>query len=101
MSSDRGFPAFDVGGATTTDRRAEFRRLELERAEERQRRLAEQTSPQNTAEQRIRIWEELHGLGLPRSTTHNLLRLIATQTALTLEEVRAEQQRRRGAASAG
>ena len=97
MRNERSFPAFEVGGTTTTDRRAELKRQELVRAEERQRRLAEQTSPQHTAEQRIRIWEELHGLGLPQSTTHKLLRLIASHTALTLEQVRAEQQRRRAA----
>jgi hypothetical protein len=40
MNSSR-FPVFEVGSAAaTTDRRAEYKRLELVRAEERQRRLA-------------------------------------------------------------
>jgi hypothetical protein len=81
-------------GVGAADRRAEALRLEQERAEERKQRLAGQVSPLNSPEDRIRIWEQLHGLNLPRSTTHNLLRVIAAQTALTLQQVRDEQQRR-------
>jgi hypothetical protein len=53
-----------------------------------------QSSSLHTPEERIRLWEQLHVLSLPRASTHPLLSLIASQTALTLQQVRDEQQRR-------
>jgi hypothetical protein len=80
--------------AITTDRRAAIELEERERAAERQRRIASQCSPLNGPADRIRIWEEVHGLALPRSLTHKLVRVIATQTELTVRQVQEEQQRR-------
>jgi hypothetical protein len=77
-----------------TDRRAAIEREEQERAAERQRRIASQCSPLHGPADRIRIWEELHGLALPRSLTHKLVRVIAAQTELTVRQVQEEQQRR-------
>jgi hypothetical protein len=48
----------------------------------------------HTPEERIRLWEKLHVLSLPRIATHPLLSLIASQTALTLQQVQDEQRRR-------
>jgi len=56
--------------------------------------LAAQVSPTKDAEERIRIWERLHALRLPRSSGHVLVRVIATQTRLTVGQVNEEQRRR-------
>ena len=72
-------------------------RLALEHEERQQRRseaLAGQTSFANDASERIRIWERLHGLDLPRNPTHNLLSVIAAATELQLEQVREVQRLR-------
>jgi hypothetical protein len=45
--------------------------------------------------ERIRIWERLHGLPLPRNPTHKLLNVIAAATDLQLEQVQEEQRLRR------
>lgn len=85
-----------------TDLIADYRaRLASQKAEATERRraaLAEQVSVLNTPGERIRIWEQLHELDLPRGPDHPLIRVIATHTALTLLEVRAEQTRRLAAA---
>jgi hypothetical protein len=72
-------------------------RLALEHEERQQRRLeafAGQTSFANDPSERIRIWERLHGLDLPRNPTHNLLSVIAAATELQLEQVREVQRLR-------
>ena len=72
-------------------------RLAREHEEKQQRRseaLAGQTSCANDPSERIRIWEQLHGLHLPRNPTHNLLRVIAVATELQLEQVREVQRLR-------
>ncbi len=51
-------------------------------------------SIRNTPGERIRIWERLHGLTLPRDPTHRLLAVVATATDLALEQVLEEQRRR-------
>lgn len=88
-----------------TDLIADYRaRLASQKAEANERRrtaLAEQVSVLNTPDQRIRIWERLHELGLPRSPDHPLIRVIAAHTELTLGEVRAEQTKRLAAAKPG
>lgn len=81
-------------GGNATDSRAQALRAAEERAQERARLLERQSSPLNTPDERIRLWENLHALTLPRASAHPLLALIAAQTALTLEQVRDEQRRR-------
>jgi hypothetical protein len=76
------------------DPRAQAIRAAERRAQERAQLLERQSSPISTPEERIVLWEQLHVLALPRSAAHPLLALIAQQTALTLEQVRDEQQRR-------
>ena len=91
-------PAYKETSYPTHDSVAEHR-LKVQRAEQEQAalrasELASQVAPTNDAEQRIRIWERLHALRLPRASGHVLVKVIATQTHLTLGEVHEEQRRR-------
>ena len=76
------------------DFRARLVHQQAEAAERRRLDLAEQSSRLKTAEERIRIWERIHEVTLPRDTAHNLVEIIAANTGLTEAEVREEQQRR-------
>jgi hypothetical protein len=88
-----GAPA-SIPGELITDYRARLAAEQSDALKRRRSELAEQSSELNTPEQRIRIWERLHALDLPREAIHPLLRLIATGTGLTLEQVRDEQRQR-------
>jgi hypothetical protein len=44
-----------------------------------------------TPEERIRAWERVHGLKLPRDPNHRVLGAIALRTRLTLKQVQAVQ----------
>jgi hypothetical protein len=81
----------------STEYRDAVERYKIEKEMLKQRTVAALTSPQFDAEKRIRIWESLHGLNLPKSTNHRLLGLIAQKTALTVDQVRQEQTRRQDA----
>jgi hypothetical protein len=83
-----------LGAMNISDRRAAVQREEAERAAERKEQIASQSSPLNSPEDRIRIWERLHALSLPLSTTHRLVRVIAMQTELSVQQVQEEQRRR-------
>ena len=76
------------------DRRSQIEREEQLRMVERQQQIALQSSPFSTAEERVRQWEKLHALALPRSPSHKLLRVIAEQTELALEQVLEVQRQR-------
>jgi hypothetical protein len=76
------------------DRRSQLEREQQEQMAERQKQIALQTSPLSSAEERVRLWEKLHELALPRSPTHKLLRVIAEQTELAMEQVLEIQQQR-------
>jgi len=47
-----------------------------------------------TAEERIRIWERIHEVTLPKDPAHRLIDIIAANTGLADSDVREEQQRR-------
>ena len=64
-----------------------------------QRERIEQSCELNTPAIRIRAWERLHRLTLPRGSAHSVLSVVAEATHLTLEQVREEQQRRSEPAS--
>ena len=83
---------------SAADRRAAAQREEQERNAQRQKYLAALTSPQHDPQRRIRLWEQLHAMHLPRDADHRLVRAIATQTALTVEQIQQEQARRAAAA---
>ncbi len=76
------------------DFRARLVHQQAEVAERRRVDLAEQSSRLKTAEERIRIWERIHEVTLPKDPTHRLVDIIAANTGLTGAEVREEQQRR-------
>jgi hypothetical protein len=76
------------------DRRAQFEHEQQQRIEERKQQVALLSSPLSSADERIRLWERLHALDLPRSPTHKLLPIIAQQTAIALAQVLEVQQRR-------
>lgn len=88
------------GAITAADTRTQIERRQKELAAERQRQIALQSSPSSDPDERIRLWEKLHALRLPKSSTHTLLRVIAEQTNLTLQQVLNAQQRRAAPAAA-
>lgn len=81
-------------GELNADYRVRIAREQAEVVERRQQELLEQTSELNTPEMRVRIWERLHALALPRTPDHRLLNVVAAHTGLTMQQVRDEQQRR-------
>jgi hypothetical protein len=93
--SSRPFGVGPHAGELVADYRARLAHEHAERQERRQTELAEQVSIRNMPSERIRIWERLHGLPLPRNPTHNLVSVIAAATDLQLEQVQEEQRLRR------
>lgn len=81
-------------GETVADYRARVAEHQNERARRRQEELLEQTSMQNTPAMRIRVWERLHQIRLPRNPAHRVLEIIAADTELSLEQVHEEQRAR-------
>ena len=81
-------------GEPTADFRERLAREQAQAAERRQHALTEQASTLNTPQQRIRIWEQLHAIELPRSSAHRLIDIIAANTGLTVAQIREEQQQR-------
>jgi hypothetical protein len=99
MSQDRrlapivGAPVL-LPGELCSDPRAMRAAMEFEARQRRRHELEEQVAVQNTAEQRIQIWERLHELKLPKKSSHPLIRIIAADTELSIEDIRDEQRRR-------
>lgn len=91
-------PAADYADPTTAYS-ARIAREQVEEAERAQRERIEQSCELNTPAIRIRAWERLHRLTLPRGSAHAVLGVIAAATHLTLEQVQAEQRRRSEPAS--
>ena len=83
-----------LAGEPNADFRARIARRQAEVAEVRQRELIEQASGINPPDVRIRIWERLHEITLPRDAAHRLLGVIAAQTGLTMAQVQEEQRNR-------
>lgn len=83
-----------AGLGDLAERRAEIERRQQERLAERQEQIALQSAPFSNPEERIRQWEKLHALRLPQSATHKLVRVIAEQTELSLQQILEVQQRR-------
>jgi hypothetical protein len=70
-----------------SDYRARFERLQAESAERNARAMIDQRAPENSPEVRVRIWERLHQLRLPKSPAHAILAQVAKQTALDISQV--------------
>ncbi|MGH8137985.1 MAG: hypothetical protein ACREVV_07295 [Steroidobacteraceae bacterium] len=92
--SGRPFAPGPNAGELMADYRARLAHEHAEALERRQAELAEQVSIRNAPGERIRIWERLHGLPLPRDPAHRLLAVIAAATDLELEQVKEEQRLR-------
>jgi hypothetical protein len=81
-------------GELLSDYRSRLALEQSQAAERRQGELAEQSSALNAPGVRIRAWEKTHGLRLPRDSAHPVLRVVASSTHLTLEQVQEEQRLR-------
>lgn len=99
-NSGRTHASAAVHAELMTDVRARIAQEQAEAAERRRAELADQASSRYTARERVRMWERLHGLTLPRQPSPHLMTIVAKDTALTLEQVTEEQQRRVAARSA-
>jgi hypothetical protein len=97
------FRKYDNSVITFPSNPAEYREsMERKKAEQeafKRRVAAALITPNFDAQRRIRLWESVHGLHLPKSPHHQLLKLIARKTDLTVEQIREEQARRRDAAN--
>ncbi len=82
------------GNPLIVEHRERVMHEQAEAAQRRQRDLLEQTSMKHPAEIRIRIWEQLHQMALPHDPGHSLVKVIAEQTDLSLEQISSEQRRR-------
>lgn len=91
-------PQLPTAGATRNECRERAAEIKAENEAQRHRAKSEQSSDRYTAQERIRLWESLHGAQLPRDANHPVLTVIAENTALTLAQVREEQQHRFGTA---
>ena len=94
-NSGRPFVGGFNTGETIAEQRARVAHEHAEKEEHRQAELVELSSTRNAPGDRIRLWERMHGLPLPRDPNHNLLDVIALATDLELAQVREEQQLRR------
>jgi hypothetical protein len=69
------------------DHRARAERARLDAEQQRQRSLTDQRDDANTPEVRVRIWERLHQVRLPKSPSHAILGKVARDTGLGLDAV--------------
>lgn len=76
------------------DHRARIERAQLEAAERRTQALSDQRSPDNSHDKRVRAWERLHQIRLPRDPGHHVLLVVARQTGMSLADVREVQRLR-------
>ncbi len=76
------------------DHRARLERSQFEAAERRDRALIDQRAPDSSPAARVRVWEALHQVRLPKSPGHAILRHVAEQTQLPLEDVLEVQRQR-------
>ncbi len=94
LTDGGGRPGSMSADDLTMDFRARLMHQQAESAARRKLDLAAQSSRLNSAEERIRIWERLHEVNLPRDPAHRLVEIIAANTGLTDADVRDEQRRR-------
>lgn len=69
------------------DHRARLERAQLEAAERRSQAIIDQRSPDSSPEVRVRVWERLHQVRLPKNPEHAVLLVIAEQTGMHLSEI--------------
>lgn len=76
------------------DHRARLERQQLEAAERREQALRDQQSLDNSPDLRVRIWERLHQVRLPKDPAHAILKQVAQQTRLAVADVQEIQRQR-------
>jgi hypothetical protein len=69
------------------DHRARLEQVQFEAAARRERALIDQRSPENSPEVRVRIWERLHQVRLPKDPAHPVMARVAEVTGLELAQV--------------
>lgn len=69
------------------DHRARLEQMQFEAAARRDRALIDQRSPENSPEVRVRIWERLHQVRMPKDPAHPIMARIAEVTGMELAEV--------------
>jgi len=69
------------------DHRARLEQMQREAAARRERALIDQRSPENSPETRVRIWEQLHQVRLPKDPAHPIMARVAERTGLDLAQV--------------
>lgn len=87
-------PESPTAGASRAECRERAAAIKAAQDAQRHQAKSEQASQSHSAEERIRLWESLHGAQLPRRSDHAVLAVIAAATELTLEQVKAEQRLR-------
>jgi hypothetical protein len=97
----RAFPTRFIADESLAEQRKRVADEHAKRAEHRQAELVELSSTLNAPGDRIRLWERLHRLALPRDPNHNLLEVIAVATDLALAQVQEEQRLRQPAITTG
>lgn len=97
MATESFFHSVSLSALDSGDHRAAILRADEERAAERLTQIRAQSSTLATPVERIRLWEALHGLNLPLRAGHKLLQVIADDTALSVEQVNDERERRSAA----
>jgi hypothetical protein len=90
----RSFPTRFIADESLAEQRKRVADEQAQREEHRQAELVELSSTLTAPGDRIRLWERLHKLPLPRDPNHNLLEVIALATDLDLAQVREEQRLR-------
>jgi hypothetical protein len=87
---DRHFTALEL----LADHRERIALEEEERAKKRTTQFEELRSEVNAVPVRIRAWEKMHGLRLPSDPAHPILRVIASNTGISIACLQEEQQAR-------
>jgi hypothetical protein len=93
----RDYPPGTAAADIIRDHRARVAIEAAARVEKRRAEQAEQCASSSAPEMRIRAWEKVHGLRLPLDAAHPIVAVVATETHLSLAEVREEQRARRAA----
>jgi hypothetical protein len=83
-------------GAGPRECRARAAKLDAADKATRVQNVGRMSDPALDAIERIRLWESIHRVPLPRRSDHALIGVIAVRTGLTVERVVAEQRRRFG-----
>lgn len=86
--------ALNALASTAKERRAAYDLQEEEREAERKKKLASQVSELHSPHERICFWEDFHRVHLPLQPGHPLVRVIAAQTELSVQQIEVEQERR-------